>query len=97
MNQAGNVDPTPASRTFTVKTAAVSVSGSILEVTAAAGAKDNLAITHPSPSTLRVTDLAAAAYTGSGVHTGTGCSLSERPHCELQRLGNHPDSGLLRR
>ena len=67
---AGNVDPTPASRAFTVKTAAVSVSGSTLLVTAAAGAKDNLVITKPSASTLRVTDVPSGAYTGSGVHTG---------------------------
>ena len=46
---AGNVDPTPATRTFTVKTAAVSVSGSTLVVTAAPGAKDNLRISRPSP------------------------------------------------
>ncbi len=47
INAAGSVDPTPASRTFTVKTAAVSVSGSTLTVTAAPGAKDNLR-DHPS-------------------------------------------------
>ena len=45
-------------------------------VTAAPGAKDNLAITRPSASTLRVTDLAGGAYTGSGVHTGAGCTRS---------------------
>jgi hypothetical protein len=73
---AGSVDPTPASRSFTVRTAAVSVSGSTLMVTAAAGAKDNLAITRPSASALRVTDLAAGAYTGSGVHAGAGCIRS---------------------
>jgi galactose oxidase-like protein/hemolysin type calcium-binding protein len=75
-DQAGNVEATPASRTFTVKTAAVSVSGSTLVVTAAAGAKDNLAITRPSASTVRVTDLAGGAYTGSGVRTGAGCTRS---------------------
>jgi predicted NUDIX family NTP pyrophosphohydrolase len=73
---AGNADPTPATRTFTVRTAAVSVSGTTLVVTAAIGAKDNLAITRPSASTLRVTDLAGGAYTGSGVHTGAGCTRS---------------------
>ena len=61
---------------FTVKTAAISVSGSTLVVTAAPGAKDNLRITRPSASTLRVTDLAAGAYTGSGVHAGAGCTRS---------------------
>jgi Ca2+-binding RTX toxin-like protein len=45
-------------------------------VTAAAGAKDNLVITKPSASVLRVTDLADGAYTGSGVHVGAGCSRS---------------------
>ena len=45
-------------------------------VTAAAGAKDNLVITKPSASTLRVTDLPSGAYTGSGVHTGAGCTRS---------------------
>ena len=73
---AGNTDPTPASRTFTVKTAVVGVSGSTLVVTAAAGAKDNFAITSPSASVLRVTDLPSGAYTGSGVHTGAGCTRS---------------------
>jgi hypothetical protein len=73
---AGNTDSTPASRSFTVRTAAVSVSGSTLVVTAAAGAKDNLVITRPSASVLRVTDLASDAYTGSGVHTGAGCTRS---------------------
>ena len=72
----GLADPSPASRSFTVRTAAVSVSGSTLVVTAAIGAKDNLAITRPSPSILRVTDLAAGAYTGSGVSVGAGCTRS---------------------
>ena len=75
-DSAGDVDPTPASRTFTVKTASVSVSGSTLVVTAAADAKDNLVITRPSASTLRVTDLAGGAYGGSGLHAGAGCTRS---------------------
>ena len=45
----GNVDPTPASRSFTVNTAEVHVSGSTLVVTAAAGAKDNLVDPVPLP------------------------------------------------
>ena len=45
-------------------------------VTAAPGAKDNLVITRPSASTLRVTDFPSGAYTGSGVHTGAGCARS---------------------
>jgi hypothetical protein len=73
---AGNPDPTPASASFTVRTAAVSVSGSTLVVTAATGAKDNLAITHPSALVLRVTDSPGGAYKGSGVHTGAGCTQS---------------------
>jgi Galactose oxidase-like, Early set domain/RTX calcium-binding nonapeptide repeat (4 copies) len=75
-DSAGNIDPTPASRTFTVKTAEVSVSGSTLFITAGAGAKDNFAITSPSASTMRVTDLPGGTYTGSGVHTGAGCARS---------------------
>jgi RTX calcium-binding nonapeptide repeat (4 copies)/NHL repeat len=70
---AGNPDSTPATRSFTVRTASVALSGTTLAVTAAPGAKDNLAITRPTASTLRVTDLPAGVYTGSGVHTGTGC------------------------
>ena len=66
-------DATPATRTFTVKTAAVSRSGSTLTVTAAPGAKDNLVITKPSASTLRIADPPSAPYTGSGVHAGAGC------------------------
>ena len=73
---AGNLDPTPASRAFTVRTAAVSVSGSTLVVTAATGAKDNLQVSSPSASTLRVTDLPSGAYTGSGVRVGAGCTRS---------------------
>jgi sugar lactone lactonase YvrE len=73
---AGNVDPTPASRTFTLDTADVSRSGSTLTITSATGAKDNLVITKPSASTLRVTDLASGPYTGSGIHTGAGCTRS---------------------
>ncbi len=76
IDQVGNVDPTPASRTFTVRTAAISVSGKTLVVTGAAGAKDNFAITRPSTSIVRVTDLPGGAYTGSGVHTGAGCTRS---------------------
>ncbi len=74
IDSAQNTDPTPATRTFTVRTAAVSVSGRSLIVTAAPGAKDNLAITRPSSSILRVTDLPSGPYTGSGVHTGAGCT-----------------------
>jgi hypothetical protein len=75
-DSSANVDPTPASRSFTVRTAAVRVSGRTLIVTAAPGAKDNLAITRPSSAILRVTDLPSGPYTGSGVHTGAGCTQS---------------------
>jgi NTP pyrophosphatase (non-canonical NTP hydrolase) len=71
---AGNPDPSPATRTFTVRTAAFSISGTTLVVAAATGAKDNLAITRPSASVVRVTDLPSGTYTGSGVHTGAGCT-----------------------
>jgi RTX calcium-binding nonapeptide repeat (4 copies) len=75
---AHNTDPSPASRTFTVKTAAISRSGSLLVVTAAAGAKDNFKVTKPSASTIQITDLPSGSYTGSGVHTvaGSGCTRS---------------------
>jgi CSLREA domain-containing protein len=70
----GSFGPT-ASRTFTVKTAAISRSGSTLVVTAAPGAKDNLQITKPTASTIRVSDAPSGIYTGSGVHavSGSGC------------------------
>jgi sugar lactone lactonase YvrE len=70
----GNLDPTAATRTFTVRTASVSISGTKLVVAAAPGARDNLAITRPSASTLRVTDLPSGSYTGSGVHAFGGCT-----------------------
>jgi RTX calcium-binding nonapeptide repeat (4 copies)/NHL repeat len=73
---AGNPDSTPATRSFTVRTVSVGLSGTTLVVTAATGTKDNLAITRPSASVLRVTDLPSGAYTGSGVHTGSGCTRS---------------------
>jgi hypothetical protein len=75
---AGNLDPTPASRSFTVKTAEVKRSGSTLVITAAPEAKDSLQIIRPSPTTIRVADLPGGAYTGSGIHTvpGSGCSRS---------------------
>ena len=76
IDPAGNTDPTPDSRTFTVATASVTVSDSALVITAAPGAKDNLAITQPSASNLRVTDFPAGAYAGSGIHTGPGCTRS---------------------
>jgi hypothetical protein len=71
-----NLDPTPASRSFTVKTAAISRSGSTLIVTAAPGAKDNLRITQPSASAIQISDAPSGTYTGSGVHTvaGSGCT-----------------------
>jgi hypothetical protein len=72
----GDVDPTPASRSFTVRTAAIHISGSTLVVQAAPGAKDNLAITRPSPSVLRISDSPAGAFTGSGVHAFAGCTRS---------------------
>jgi hypothetical protein len=73
---AGNTEPSPETRSFTVRTAAVSVSGSTLKVMAAPWAKDNLAITRPSAGVLRVTDSPGGAYTGSGIHAGAGCTPS---------------------
>ncbi len=45
-------------------------------IAAAPGARDNLAITRPSPSILRITDLPSGSYTGSGVHAFGGCTRS---------------------
>ena len=61
---------------FGVRAATVSRSGSTLIVKAAPGAKDNLAITSPSTSKLRITDLTAGPYTGSPMDAGTGCTQS---------------------
>ncbi len=85
----GTVDPTPGLRTFTVRTASVSVSGSTLTVTAATGAKDNLAITRPPPNfKLRVTDLPSGPHTGSGLHAGAGCTRSgdSTAHCNASGI-----------
>ncbi|MGH2964695.1 MAG: hypothetical protein ACRDMH_04840 [Solirubrobacterales bacterium] len=76
----GATDPTPAARTFTVKTTSVSVSGNILVVTAVPGAADNVAIHHPHPGTLRVTDLPGEGYGGSAIHVGPGCVLMPAEH-----------------
>jgi hypothetical protein len=45
-------------------------------VTAAAGAKDNLHISRPTPSTIKITDSPSGSHTGSGVHIGAGCTRS---------------------
>jgi hemolysin type calcium-binding protein len=76
---AANVDSSAASRSFTVKTAEVKRSGSKLVITAVAGAKDNIQITRPSASIIRITDLPGGAYSGSGIHTvsGSGCTRSD--------------------
>jgi hypothetical protein len=74
IDEVGNIDPTPASRSFTVRTAEVRVSGSTLVVTAAPGVKDNLQIRKPSANILRVTNVPNGAYTGSGIHAGSGCT-----------------------
>ncbi len=70
---AGNRGPAD-SRTFEVRTAAVSISGATLVIDAAPRAEDNLVIARGSPSTLRVTDLPDADHAGSGVHVGAGCT-----------------------
>ena len=72
----GNVDATPASRPFTVRTAAVHISDQTLVVTAAVGGRDNFVITRPSPSVLRVTDFPGGTYAGSGIHAWARCSRS---------------------
>jgi hypothetical protein len=54
----------------------VSVSGSTLTVTGAPGTADNLAVSRPSASTLRISDLASGPFAGSGVWAGEGCASS---------------------
>jgi hypothetical protein len=53
--------------------AAVRVSNLTLLVKAAPGATDNLEITRPGPSTVRVTDVPGGRYSGSKVNPGKGC------------------------
>jgi lysophospholipase L1-like esterase len=52
------------------------VSGSTLTVAAGAGESDNLVISRPSATSLRVADLPSAPYTGSVITAGAGCSQS---------------------
>ena len=54
--------------------ATVGASGSTLVVTATAGERDNIAITRPTPTTLRVTDFSSGPYSGSPIRAGTRCS-----------------------
>ena len=80
IDAAGN-ESALVSRSFTVSTAVIEVSGSTLTVTAATGAKDNFQIIHPpSSALLRVTDLPSGlpsgSYTGSAIRVGTGCTRS---------------------
>ncbi len=75
---------------------AVGRSGSTLVVTATPGAKDNLVITRPSASSLRVTGFPSGAYTGSGPR-GNGLHSKRRLHGQLQRRRDHPDSSHRRR
>ena len=74
----GKTDPTPATRTFTVRTASVSISdGSTLVVTAAPGAKDNLRFGwRPDDFPLTVTDFPRSPGYGSGLDAGAGCTQS---------------------
>jgi hypothetical protein len=57
-----------------VRTAVVKVMGSSLMIVAAVGAGDNLRVTLPSASLLRVIDRGEGPYPGSGVNPGTGCT-----------------------
>jgi beta-glucanase (GH16 family) len=54
--------------------ASARVSGRTLVVTAAKGVKDNLRITRPPGSRLRVTDNPAGSYAGSRLDAGAGCT-----------------------
>ncbi|MCA1683541.1 MAG: calcium-binding protein, partial [Actinobacteria bacterium] len=90
IDAAGNEDATPASRSFTVATGDVKVSGSTLQVTAATGASDNIRITKPSSSTFTVTDSATTGFPGSGLHVGAGCTLisDERADCSATGIAS---------
>lgn len=55
--------------------ASVSVSGKTLVIVAGLGHRDNIAVTRPLPGSLRVTNLASGAYTGSNLVAGAGCTL----------------------
>jgi RTX calcium-binding nonapeptide repeat (4 copies) len=59
---------------FKRSSASVKVSGSTLIVTAAPGARDNLAIRRPPRAPLQVTDYPDGFYTGSPVQAGPGCA-----------------------
>ncbi len=59
-----------------VRTASVRVSGKTLLVSAPPDVKDNLRISRPSGSKLRVTDYPSGSYTGSRVDVGAGCTQS---------------------
>jgi subtilisin family serine protease len=85
----GVTDPTPATRTFAVRAATVGVGASNLQVTAAPGAKDNLAITRISPSTLRVTNSPSGAYTGSTFNVDAGCTRSGDYSVDCDASGVH--------
>ena len=93
---AGNLDSTPATRSFTVSTASVALSGTTLVVTAASGAKDNLVITralrvYPAghgPAQWRLYRF-RCAY-GHRLHA------KRRLHCRLQRR-HRPHPGALER
>jgi hypothetical protein len=63
-----NPNPPPPARK-----ASVSASGSTLTVNAGP-TRDNIVITRPSASTLRVTNRASGAYTGSRIDAGPGCT-----------------------
>ena len=95
IDQAGNADPTPASRSFTVRTAAVHVSGSTLVVTAAAGGQGQLR-DHPSlrlgpaGNRLRQRPLHGLRRPRLG-----GMHPKRRLRRELQRHRDHPDPGRL--
>jgi hypothetical protein len=70
----GNLDTTPATHVINVRTAVVRIMDSELRIVAAEGAGDNLRITRPFPSVLRVMDRGEGPYPGSGVNPGTGCT-----------------------
>src|SRR5262245_52561719 len=62
--------------------ATVRLSGHVLVFKAPPGTRDNVRITFPAPSTLRVTDRPTETYTGAPVVAGAGCIKRGAPAAE---------------
>ena len=89
-DRVGNTNASPASSTFSVRTASISVQGTALVVAAAPGAQDNLKISRPSDAVVRVTDFPSGAYTGAGRDGGSGLRSKWRLRRQLPSSGITP-------